>query len=79
MSLWATRWAMACFSLTAKIGRVPRLAICKDKDSGLFTLYYCDDDWNLLGVATDYQTVDAAKRRAERIYPGSFTRWINKS
>lgn len=62
-----------------EIGRVPRLAICKDKDSGLFTLYHCDEDWNLLGVATNYQTVDAAKRRAERIYPGSPTRWINKS
>ena len=62
-----------------EIGRVPRLAICKDKDSGLFTLYYCGKDWNLLGVAADYQTVDAAKRRAERIYPGSSTRWIDNA
>jgi hypothetical protein len=62
-----------------EIGRVPRLAICKDKDSGLFTLYYCDEDWNLLGVATNYQTVDTAKSRAERIYPGSSTRWIDSA
>src|SRR5580692_4458202 len=60
-----------------EIGKVPRLAICKDKASGLFTLYYCDKDWNPLGVATNYQSVDAAKHRAERLYPGSSTRWID--
>ena len=27
-----------------EIGRAPRLAICKDKDSGLFTLYYCNEE-----------------------------------
>jgi len=59
-----------------EIGRVPCLAICKEKDSGLFTLYYCDEGWNPLGVAT-YETVDAAKRRAERIYTGSSTRWMD--
>ncbi len=62
-----------------EIGRVPCLAICLDKESGLFTLYYCDEDWSLLGVATNYRTVDAAKNRAERIYPGSSTRWIDKA
>ncbi len=61
-----------------EIGRVPRLAICKDKE-GLFTLYYCDETWNFLGVASNYQTIDAAKRRAERIYPGSSTRWIDNA
>jgi hypothetical protein len=58
-----------------EIGRVPCLAICQDKDSENFTLYYCDADWSLLGVAADYESVDAAKRRAERIYPGSLARW----
>jgi hypothetical protein len=62
-----------------EIGKVPRLAICKDKDSGLFTLYYCDKNWNPLGVATNYQSVDAAKHRAERIYPGSSACWIDTS
>lgn len=62
-----------------EIGRVPCLAICQDKDSGLFTLYYCDRDWNLLGVATNYLTVEAAKYRAERIYPGSSKRWVETS
>jgi len=62
-----------------EIGRVPCLVICQDKDSRLFTLYYCDSDWNLLGVATNYQSVDAAKHRAERIYPGSSERWVETS
>ena len=62
-----------------EIGKVPRLAICRDKDSGLFTLYYCDDNWSFLGVAADYQSVEAAKNRAERIYPGSSTRWLDSS
>ena len=57
-----------------EIGKVPCLAICQDKDSSQFTLYYCDSDWTPLGVA-GYDSVDAAKRRAERIYPGSIACW----
>ena|SRR6266850_1211090 len=59
-----------------EIGKVPCLAICEDKDSRNFTLYYCDRDWSLLGVAADYESVDAAKRRADRIYPRSSSRWV---
>lgn len=59
-----------------EIGRVPCLAICQDKTSPHFALYYCDSDWNLLGVAPGYESAEAAKRRAERIYPRSSTRWV---
>jgi len=66
------------FFVDAKeIGRVPCLAICEDKQSGKPTLYYCDENWTLLGVAANYQSVEAAKDRAERIYPGSASRWID--
>jgi hypothetical protein len=58
-----------------EIGRVPRLAICQDKDSPAFMLYYCESDWSLIGIAS-YDTVAAAKRRAERIYPGSSACWV---
>jgi len=58
-----------------EIGRVPCLAICHDKDTQLFTLYYCDANWTLLGVAADYPSIDAAKHRADRIYPGSSSCW----
>jgi len=62
-----------------EIRRAPRLAICRDKASGLFTLYHCDEDWKPLEVATNYQSVEAAKNRAERIYPGSSTRRIDSN
>jgi hypothetical protein len=58
-----------------EIGRVPCLAICQDRDSPQFTLYFCDSDWNPIGIAS-YDTVAAAKQRAERIYPGSSAYWI---
>jgi hypothetical protein len=57
-----------------EIGRVPCLAICQDKDSPQFMLYCCDSDWGPLGTAS-YESVDAAKRGAERIYPGSIACW----
>jgi hypothetical protein len=59
-----------------EIGKVPCLAICQERDCLRYTLYYCDSDWSLLGVATDYESVDAAKHRAERIYPRSWARWV---
>ena len=57
-----------------EIGKVPCLAICQDKKSPQFMLYYCDSDWSPIGIAS-YDTVAAAKRRAERIYPGSVACW----
>ena len=51
------------------------MAICQDKNTPQFTLYYCGTDWSPIGVAS-YDSVAAAMRRAERIYPGSSSRWI---
>jgi hypothetical protein len=59
-----------------EIGKVPGLAICEDKRSHKPTLYYCDENWRVLGLAANYESVDAAKRRAEKIYPGVTTRWV---
>lgn len=58
-----------------EIGPVPCLAICQDKESAKFTLYYCDTDWSPIGIGASYESVEAAKRRAERIYPGSSSCW----
>ena len=58
-----------------EIGRVPCLAICEDKDSRQVTLYYCNGDWSPIGIAV-YDSVEAAKKRAERIYPGSSACWV---
>jgi hypothetical protein len=58
-----------------EFGPVPCLAICQDKESGKFVLYYCESDWSPVGIGASYNSVDAAKRRAERIYPGSSACW----
>jgi hypothetical protein len=66
----------AFFVRGKNVGRVPYLAIYKERYPGHFTLYYCDRDWNSLGSSSGYQSVDAAKHQAEHIYPGSLARWI---
>ena len=58
-----------------EIERVPCLAICQDKESLQVTLYYCDSDWSPIGIA-GHASVAAAKMRAERIYPGSTSCWV---
>ena len=58
-----------------ELGKVPCLAICQKKKASKFLIYYCDNDWEPVG-ASEYDTVEAAKGRAERIYPGSSAKWI---
>jgi hypothetical protein len=58
-----------------EIGRLPCLAICQDRNSGQVTLYFCDSGWNPIGIAV-LDSVSQAKKKAERIYPGSSARWI---
>ena len=58
-----------------EIGRVPCLAICEDKESEAKTLYFCGDDWSPIGIAP-CASIEAAKRKAERIYPGSSACWL---
>jgi hypothetical protein len=55
-----------------EIGRVPYLAICEDRESEEPTLYFCGDDWSPIGIAP-CASIEAAKRKAERIYPGTST------
>ena len=57
-----------------ELGKVPRLAICQAKKSSEVSLFYCDDDWDFVGVSV-HDSVAAAKNRAERLYPGS-VKWV---
>jgi hypothetical protein len=57
-----------------EIGRVPGLAICQDTNSNGVILYYCGRDWDVVGIAGPY-SVAAAKKRANRLYPGSMACW----
>jgi hypothetical protein len=58
-----------------EIGKIPCLAICRDKESPELTLYFCDNDWSPIGIAA-CESVEAAKTKAERIYPGSSACWV---
>lgn len=57
------------------LARVPRLAICSDT-GGQIRLTFCDGRWQYQ-ASTHHTTVAQAKRRAERIYPGSSRHWTN--
>jgi ClpX C4-type zinc finger len=58
-----------------EIGKVPCLALCEDKETASVTLYFCDGKWEPLAV-TGHDSVQSAKSKAERIYPGSSSRWV---
>jgi len=58
-----------------EIGRVPYLAICQNKGESEVLVFHCDGEWNVLGCAV-YDSVDSAKERIERVYPGLSSRWI---
>jgi hypothetical protein len=57
-----------------ELGPVPRLAICERPDGGVL-LVHCNRRWSELGLAS-YESVSAAKQRAEAIYRGSSTCWV---
>jgi hypothetical protein len=57
-----------------ELGPVPCLAICQDLDSNDILLLHCDKDWNVLGAAC-YPSIEAAKAKAEQIYPGVSACW----
>jgi len=58
-----------------ELGLVPCLAITQDLDSGEIRLLQCDQDWESLAVAT-YESIAQAKARAERLYRGVSSRWV---
>jgi hypothetical protein len=59
-----------------ELGPVPRLAICEEKKTGGVLLFHCAGDWTVLGCAF-YDSVSNAQARAERIYKGISTRWVD--
>ena len=59
-----------------EVGPVPRLAICQEGKGDEVLLLHCDDSWESLG-ATAYSTIEEARAKAERIYPGVSKLWID--
>jgi len=59
-----------------ELGQVPCLAICENKKLAEVLLFHCDSDWNTLGCSA-HPSVAEAKARAEGIYAGISTRWVD--
>lgn len=59
-----------------ELGPVPRLAICEQETTKEALLFHCDNEWNTLGCSA-HASANEAKARAERIYAGLTTRWID--
>ena len=57
------------------LGRVPCTAICQDFDTLEYSIQHCAADWELLGVATGYESVENVKERVERSYHSIRTKW----
>jgi hypothetical protein len=58
------------------LGRMPFLAICQDFNSGEYLIQHCTEDWEPMGVAGGYASMDEAKARIERSYHGISNKWI---
>lgn len=58
-----------------ELGRVPKLAICSEEASGGVLLFHCDDAWHALGCSA-HKSIEAAKEKAEMIYPGLSSHWV---
>ena len=59
-----------------ELGRVPRLAICQYRNTSEVLLFHCDSEWSVLGCG-GFSSMEKAKQRAERIYPGIGAHWID--
>jgi hypothetical protein len=58
-----------------EVGRVPCLAITHDRRLRTYFLFFCNPEWDTLGTIS-YESVEAAHRGAERIFPGVSSHWI---
>jgi hypothetical protein len=56
-----------------ELGPVPCLAICESRKIGIL-LFHCNRNWKVLGCS-GADSVTAAKKKAEQIYPGLSKHW----
>jgi hypothetical protein len=59
-----------------ELGAVPCLAICEERKSGGVLLFHCTNDWEVLGCSAHGSVTDA-QVRAEHIYRGVSSRWVD--
>lgn len=58
------------------LGEVPHLAICQNFDESEFLVFHCSSEWQVLGVAAGYRSIQEAKERTERSYHGITSKWV---
>jgi hypothetical protein len=59
-----------------ELGEVPYLAICEKEKNGGVLLFHCTSDWTVLGCSS-HKSITDAQERAEAIYRGSSSRWVD--
>jgi len=59
-----------------ELGPVPCLAIAQELETGVIMLLHCDQEWDVLGLGGNYESVSEAKAKAERAYHGVSARWV---
>lgn len=60
----------------APLGRVPRLALCRDREGVWLT--FCDRRWGYV-ASQRHSSIAEARRAAERAYPGCRGLWVKAS
>jgi NADH pyrophosphatase NudC (nudix superfamily) len=58
------------------LGEVSNLAICQNFDETEFIVFHCNSEWEVLGVAAGYGSIQEAKERTERSYRGITSKWM---
>jgi hypothetical protein len=58
---------------------MPHVAIAEDAATGTFSLYVCDRKWKPIGIGGGCATLEEAAARADKLYPGVSTLWIEAS
>ena len=58
------------------LGQVPHLAICQALGETEYIVFHCSREWEVLGVAAGYGTIQDAKQKTERSYHGITAKWM---
>lgn len=58
------------------VSAVPKLAICKDTESGEYYLAHCNKDWELECYVECHKSIEESKENAEKHYQGINGKWV---
>src|SRR5579862_1581196 len=58
------------------LGAVPNLAICQEFETRKYAVQHCTEEWEPVGIAAGFASLNEAKRRIENSYHGISAKWI---